>query len=286
MSPKINKTVLMSGAEYFGDAFAINALMDPTVSVNLPQAIQEHQSILSTLETAGVTVIKVEPPAGCQDGVYTANWGLCRSGHCVLSSLPNMRQDEEPYAELTINKLIQKTTKAPYRFSGQGDALPCGNLLFCGSHYRTDVRMHAFLEKELGYKVIGLQTIPKLDVYDRAVINPITGWPDSCFYDLDLALAVITPDLIAWCPEAFVPTSQERINSLAINKIRVSFDEASKGFACNLVSTGETVVMSAHAPQFRTALETQGFKTITSTGTELSKGGGYIRCITLTLDNN
>jgi len=42
--------------------------------------------------------------------------------------------------------------------------------------------------------------------------------------------------------------------------------------------------MSAHAPQFRTALETQGFKTITSTGTELSKGGGYIRCITLTLD--
>ena len=286
MSPKINKTILMSGAEYFSDAFAINALMDSNIAVDLPQAVQEHQIIMSDLELAGVTVIKVAPPAGCQDGVYAANWGLCRNGRCVLSSLPNKRQDEMPYAEAVLNKLGQKTIKAPFHFSGQGDALPCGNLLFCGSNYRTDARMHAFLEQELGFKVIGLRTIPKLDAYGRAAINPITGWPDSYFYDLDLALAVITPNLIAWCPEAFRPISREKIESLPIDKIRVSFEEASKGFGCNLVSTGEAVIMSAHAPNLRSTLEARGFKVVTPSGLELSKGGGYIRCITLTLDND
>jgi N-dimethylarginine dimethylaminohydrolase len=58
-----------------------------------------------------------------------------------------------------------------------------------------------------------------------------------------------------------------------------------EGFACNLVSTGETVVMSAHAPLLQSALELNGLKTITPEVSELGKGGGYIRCTTLTLDN-
>ncbi|WP_372343061.1 hypothetical protein [Streptomyces sp. KL116D] len=34
---------------------------------------------------------------------------------------------------------------APYDFSGQGDALPCGSLLFAGYGQRTDRRMHGVL---------------------------------------------------------------------------------------------------------------------------------------------
>lgn len=275
----------MSGAEYFGDAMAINALMDSNIAVDLTQAIQEHQAIKSALEAAGIKVISKDAPVDCQDGVYVANWGLCRGDRCVLSTLPNKRKGEEPRAETVLNELGLHTIKAPFAFSGQGDALPCGNLLFCGSNYRTDARMHEFLAKELGYEVIGLQAIPKTDRNGLPVNNPLTSWPDSYFYDLDLAIAVISNDLIAWCPEALLPTSQEKINALSIDKIRVSFEEASKGFACNLVSTGETVIMSAHAPIFQAELEKRGFKIITPSGQELSKGGGYIRCISLTLDN-
>ena len=276
----------MSGAEYFSDALAINALMDSSIAVNLSLAIQEHQDIKSTLESTGVKVISKAAPVGCQDGVYVANWGLCRKGRCVLSSLPNKRQGEEPRAEAVLKELGLQTIRAPFAFSGQGDALPCGNLLFCGSNYRTDARMHDFLAKELGFEVISLQAIPKTDESGKAVSNPLTGWPDSYFYDLDLAVAVITPNLIAWCPEALVPSSQVKFNALPIDKIRVPFEEALKGFACNLVSTGDTVIMSAHAPTFQAELEKRGFKTITPSGQELSKGGGYIRCITLTLDND
>jgi N-dimethylarginine dimethylaminohydrolase len=43
--------------------------------------------------------------------------------------------------------------------------------------------------------------------------------------------------------------------------------------------------MSALAPKFKAKLESLGFKVITPEITELAKGGGYIRCTTLTLNN-
>ena len=202
-----------------------------------------------------------------------------------MATLPNMRKGEEPYAEQTLKALGFETIKAPYRFSGQGDALPCGNYLLCGSQYRTDPRMHDFLAQELGYEVIGLQTVPATDDAGNPIVNKVTGWPDSFFYDIDLAISVLRPDLIAWCPDAFLPESQEKIRALPMDKIEVSLEEATQGFACNLVSTGEVVVMSDMAPRLRAAIEAKGLRTVHPPITELAKGGGYIRCTTLTLDN-
>lgn len=275
----------MSAASFFGDQYAINPYMNAGVQVQREVADQELNSIQAALESAGVQVRRTAAPANCQDGVYTANWGLCRDGTVVLSYLPNARRDEQPYAEKVLTDLGFQTVKAPYRFSGQGDALPCGDYLFCGSVYRTDPLMHDFLSEQLGYQVIGLQTIPALDQHGQPVINSYSGWPDSFFYDIDLALSVLTPTLIAWCPSAFTPESQQKIRALPLDKIEVSFEEATNGFACNLVSTGETVIMSAHAPQLQAAIEAKGLKTITPEISELSKGGGYIRCTTLTLNN-
>lgn len=283
----INQKVLMSGADYFNDGFAINAYMDDSVPVDVEQAIAEHLAIRHALEDAGVEVVQVKPPHGCQDGVYTANWGLCSGDTVVLSSLPNKRQDEEPYAADVLSQLGKRLVYVPsdLKFSGQGDALPCGDYLFVGSHYRTDPSVRQFLSRELGYRVVGLQTVPTTDKSGKPIINPVTGWPDSFFYDLDLALAVLTPTLIAWCPEAFTPGSQAKIRAITdLEKIEVSYEEATKGFACNLVSTGETVIMSANAPLLTKAVEARGLKTITPAITELAKGGGYIRCTTLTLD--
>jgi N-dimethylarginine dimethylaminohydrolase len=163
--------------------------------------------------------------------------------------------------------------------------LPCGNYLLAGSQYRTDPRMHTFVADELGYDVITLETIPERDADGNPVINKLSGWPDSFFYDIDLAISVLRDDLIAWCPEAFTADSQAKIQALPLDKIEVSLAEATTGFACNLVSTGETAIMSAHAPELRANIEAHGLRTITPDVTELGKGGGYIRCTTLTLDN-
>lgn len=277
----------MSGVDYFSDGFAINAYMDSSVPVDLQKAKAEHDAIRKSLETAGVEVIQIQPPENCQDGVYTANWGLCRDNKIVLSSLPNKRKAEEAYAARVLESLGKNLIHVPddLKFSGQGDALPCGDYLFIGSRYRTDEKVHGFLAEELGFEVISLQTIPSLDQDGKPVINEVTGWPDSFFYDIDLAIAILTPSLIAWCPEAFVPDSQAKIRAINdLDKIEVSYREAVEGFACNLVSTGETVVMSAHAPNFQKVIESRGLQTITPEITELAKGGGYIRCTTLSLN--
>ncbi|HEX7368042.1 MAG TPA: arginine deiminase-related protein [Candidatus Saccharimonadales bacterium] len=287
MSTQINTTVLMSGANFFGDSQAINPYMHKDAPIDVARAQAEHDSIQSALERAGISVVRVDPPADCQDGVYTANWALVRGSKAVMSRLPDARAGEEPYAEQILRGQGKTIYKLPetVHFSGQGDALPCGNYLFMGSGYRTDPAAHQFVADTLGYHVISLQTVPLRTWYGRAVINTDSGWPDSFFYDIDLALCVLTPHLIAWCPKAFTRASQAKIRAIKdIDKVEVSLREAKQAFACNLISTGETVVMSGKAPQLKAAIEAKGLRTVTPTITELVKGGGYIRCTTLTLE--
>jgi N-dimethylarginine dimethylaminohydrolase len=295
MSLKFNTTVLMSGADYFDDGQAINPFYDKSVEIDIEKAKAEHQSIANALKSAGVEVKIVPPPKDCQDGVYTANWALVRGEKAVLSTLPNARKNEEPYAEQILKDQGKTVYKVPnnVHFSGQGDALPCGNYLFAGTGYRTQREAHEFVAQTLGYELISLQTVPKKNWYGKPLINKASGWPDSFFYDIDLALSILRwpsssqKGLIAWCPDAFLPNSRKKLRDFdGVEKIEVSLAEAKEGFACNLVSTGETVVMSAHAPKFKAKLESLGFKVITPEITELAKGGGYIRCTTLTLNNS
>ena len=282
----INKHVLMSGTDYFDDGYAINAHMDDKIPVDLTTAATEHAAIADCLQQAGIIVEKVAPPVDCQDGVYTANWALIVGNKAVMANLPNIRQAEQPYAEAELQRRGYQTIKLPneIHFSGQGDALPCGNYLFIGTTYRTSPLAHHLLAKHTGLDVISLQTVPQIDAAGNLVINRVTNWPDSFFYDLDLALAVISPTCIAWCPDAFVPESQAKIRALPLDKIEVSLDEAMHGFACNLVSTGESVVMSDHAPEFKAKLQARGLTVYSPHVTELLKGGGFIRCTTLTLN--
>lgn len=282
----INGIVLMSGADYFS-AVGNNPYSNLQVQPSIEHAKLDFENIRTAVEEAGVNVIKVDPPENCPAGVYAANWGLCRNNKVVLSSLPNTRQQETPYAEKIFLDLGKEVIRVPngLHFSGQGDALPCGNYLLAGSGYRTDEAVHQFLADTLGYEVITLQAVPDHDSNGQPLINQVTGWPDSFFYDLDLAISVLGPDLIAWCPEAFMPESQAKVRSLALEKIEVSLKEAKQGFACNLLSTGETVIMSDSAPKLKASIEAHGLQVLTPSVSELGKGGGYIRCSTLTLDD-
>jgi N-dimethylarginine dimethylaminohydrolase len=82
-----------------------------------------------------------------------------------------------------------------------------------------------------------------------------------------------------------MPESQAKMRAVPIEKIEVSLDEAQNHFACNLLSSGETVVMGAGTLKFQSAIEAHGLKVLPVKLTELAKGGGYVRCTTLTLDN-
>lgn len=274
----------MSGADYFADEFKINPYYG-NKKIDVERAVREHATIVECFSQAGIDIVKVDPPVGCQDGVYTANWALVKDGKAIMSRLPAARKDEEPYAAKQLSELGIEVVAPPnpYLYSGQGDSLICGNYLFGGSGYRSDPPAQQFAAETLGLDLVQLHTIPQLDSEGKEYTNPATNHADSFFYDLDLALAVINENCIAYCPEAFDEASQKILAELPIEKIIVDFEEAMKGFACNMVSTGEVAVMSAHAPKLQAELESRGIKTITPEIEELKKGGGYIRCISLTI---
>lgn len=287
----------MSGADYFGDDDAINDLMDAKVPVDVRKAMAEHARIRQALESLGVAVKQIAPPPDCQDGVYTANWALVRGGKAVMARLPNKRRPEEPYALKSLQDLGLQTLTLPpevARFSGQGDALPCGDILFTQSPYRTTEDAHPYLKQMLGFQeIISLRTKPARHWgFGPAKKNKLTGLPDSPTYDLDLALAVLKPPtagqkgLIAYCPAVFKRSSRKKLQNYdAVDKITVSRQEALRAHALNLVSTGQAVVMNAGAPDLQAAIQAHGLKTIALDLPELKKGGGSIRCSTLTLDN-
>lgn len=279
----INSHLLVSGADYFDDYAKINPYYADT-AIDLEKAKKEHENILACFEKAGIKITKVTPPANCQDGVYTANWAIVKDGVAIMSRLPDARKPEEPYAK-TILEDLGLTCLAPpepFLFSGQGDALICGNYLFSGSGYRSDEPAQAFAAQTFNLTPIQLRTIPQL-VNGRPHINPATNHADSFFYDLDLALAIIDENTIAYCPDAFIEPSKALLASLPLDKILVSLEEATSGFACNLVSTGKTVIMSDSAPNLKRELESRSLNTITPSISELRKGGGYIRCVSLSL---
>ncbi len=292
---KINRTVLMSDALNFSAEQAINPYyFDSHTNIGLAQT--EHNSIQTALASAGVIVVKVPSPSDSQDGVYTANWALVRGDKAIPARLPNVRKAEEDYARRVLRSFGKELIEVPegLRFSGQGDALACGDYLFCGKGYRSDEAAQEFAAEALGFNRIQLQTIPQLDENGRPVINAISGWEDSFFYDIDLALSIIRhpnnnePGLIAYCPDAFTPESRLKLAEVTsggdIEAITVSLEEAEEAFACNLVSTGETVIMGDGAPRLKGELEARGLKVLTPHIQELSKGGGYIRCTTLSMD--
>ncbi|MDR3125852.1 MAG: amidinotransferase [Candidatus Nomurabacteria bacterium] len=280
----MNKKVLMSGAEHFSNEAWINPYYGDAIDTTV--AVREHDTIRRAFEQAGIEVVKVDSPSTSQDGIYTANWGLCRGEKCVLSRLPGPRKPEEAYAEKILTRLGKTVIRVPegLKFSGQGDSLPCGRYLLAGSGYRSDQAAQEFVADELGLELVQLRAIPELDKSGQPVVNPISGWPDSFFYDIDLVVAVLREDLIAYCPEALDAASQAKIEALPLEKIIVSYPEAVQGFACNLVSTGQTVIMSSSSPTLRADIESHGLKVIPIHAVELPKGGGYIRCVSLTLD--
>ena len=301
MEPSMNRTVLMSDTENYEGVVELNIYSDQNVQPDKELAKIEHESVARALGSVGIHVVRCESAPGWQDSVYTANWAYCRGDIAVMARLPNARKGEEVHAEKILRQFGKQIIHPPQhieRYSGQGDTLVCGNVLFVGSGYRTDLAMADYLQQLWpDYAIVPIKTVPMLDETGSVYVNEVSGWEDSQFYDIDLAMAILrsptksTAGLIGVCKKAFTPASIQRIEKACakhnIKCIDVSYDEAVNAFACNLISNGvDRAVMSTGAPQFANKLRANGFQVAEQDLTELNKAGGGGRCIGLTLDNS
>lgn len=263
----MNNAMLVSDAAYFRVDYEINPYMHTDMQPDRAAAVAEHEAIVAAHRAAGRRVEYVASAPECPDMVFTANAAVVRGDRAVLGHPPPERKAEMSYFQDWLISHDYDVVEAPYPFSGQGDALACGDLLLAGYGQRTDRRMHAVLARELDYEVV-----PLCSVSPR-------------WYDLDLAVAVIeAPHTVAYCPEALDEPSRRRLRGLGVDLIDVSVEEATR-FALNLVSDGTTVTMTRGAPQLAAALRARGLRVVELDTTELAKGGGGVRCTALTLDN-
>ncbi|MFI6875866.1 dimethylarginine dimethylaminohydrolase family protein [Streptomyces sp. NPDC050400] len=262
----MNSELLMCDATHFRIDYVINPYMDTGVQPDSLAVLAEHEAIEKAHVAAGRIVTRMESARECPDMVYTANGAFVSDRRAVLGAPPAARRPEIPHFRAWLRGRGFDVLDAPYDFSGQGDALPCGSLLFAGYGQRTDRRMHGVLADVLGYEVVPLRTTSE-------------QW-----YDLDLALAVIDARTVAYCPQALDAPSGQRLRDLGLDLVEVSVEEAST-FALNLISDGSTVTMTTGAPRLRDTLRERGLDVVELDTTELRKGGGGVRCTALTLDN-
>ncbi|GGN93979.1 amidinotransferase [Streptomyces albiflavescens] len=261
----MNSELLVSDASHFRVDYEINPYMDTAVQPDAEATLAEHRAIVAAHLAAGRTVEYLPSVPQCPDMVFTANAAVVRGGRAVLGCPPPQRKAEIPYFQEWLANRGFEVVEAPYAFSGQGDALACGDLLLTGHGQRTDERMLPVLARELDYEVVPLRTL------------------NSRWYDLDLAVGVIDADTVAYCPQALDATSLRTLRGLGVELIEVSLEEATR-FALNLISDGTTVTMAQAAPRLAAALRDRGLKVVGLGTSELAKGGGGIRCTALTLD--
>lgn len=262
-----HRRLLMCSAEHFRIDYEINPYMDATIQPDRAAAIAEHGRIVAAHLAAGRKVEFIDADPACPDMTYTANAAVVRGTRAVLATLPPERAAETAHHRAWLESHGFDVTAMPYAFSGQGDALACGDLLLAAYGQRTDERAHRALARDLSYDVVSLRT------------------NSPRWYDLDLALAVIHPGrTLAYNPDAFDALSLRRLRGLGLDLIPVSTTEATQ-FALNLISDGETVTMTSGAPRLAADLTALGLTVVELDTTELRKGGGGVRCTALTLDN-
>jgi N-dimethylarginine dimethylaminohydrolase len=267
----VNTELLVCDPTYFRLDYEINPYMNTAVQPDPAATAAQHEAIMTAHRDAGRHIWRLHSAWECPDMVYTANAAVVRGTRAVLGEPPPQRKAEIPYMRDWLIDHGLEVLDAPYPFSGQGDALTCGDLLLAGYGQRTDRRMHPVLIDYFGYahdQLIPLRTI------------------GPQWYDLDLAVAVIDPQTLAYHPQAFDRPSLRRLRALGergIELIEVVAAEAAR-FALNLISDATTVTMTTGAPRLAAGLRDRGLHVVELDTTELAKGGGGIRCTALTLE--
>ena len=114
--------------------------------------------------------------------------------------------------------------------------------------------------------------------------NRVTGLLDSYFYDLDIAIGVIRPELLVLCFEALTQTAQRAVrNHRDVETIPVHYARRGPPLATKFISTGVAVIMCDAAPWLVGSPMRRRLRVLSLPTTESRKSPGEIRCRALSL---
>lgn len=261
---------LMCRPEHFRVDYAINPWMDVDAPVDPDRALAQWEHLAATIERAGAQVERIAQLPGTPDMVYAMNYGLVDGDHVAITSFRfDERKPEAEAAEWWFGEAGLRTTRVADAGGGSfeaGDAFLFGGSLVVANGPRTDLATHAVLSRALGVRVASV-----------GVVHPALYHLDLSFCPLDETRAIVAPS-------AFDAAGRATVAELVPQPLVIDEDEAFT-FCANSVVVGEVVVMPAGVPpRVARQLEAWGFAVETVDVSELHKGGGSVRCMTLPLD--
>jgi len=261
------RTLLLCPPDYYGIEYEINPWMDRTRNADTELARAQWRGLLEKLQSLGCEVELVAPRKKLPDMVFTANAGLLVGKKFIRSNFRfPQRQGEEAYFEKWFGNRGYEIVRLPQGlfFEGEGDALFCGDILFCGYRFRSDIRSHQIIGEQLKKLVISVELVK-----DR-------------FYHLDTCFCPLPDGSVIWHPEAFDEYGQKAIRSHIRDGIEVVAEEAAH-FACNAVVLEKRIVLPEGCPKLCAALNERGYETHPLPMTEFLKAGGACKCLVMLL---
>lgn len=261
---------LMCRPEHFRVDYAINPWMDVDSPVDTDVALAQWDTLAATIERAGASVERIAALPDAPDMVYAMNYGLVDGDHVAITSFRHdQRSPEAVAAEWWFGEAGLRTTRLTDFGAGSfeaGDAFLYGDSLLVAAGPRTDLATHAVLSHELGVRVASV-----------GVVHPALYHLDLSFCPLDETRAIVAPS-------AWDAAGRATVAALVPEPLVIDEQEAFT-FCANSVVVGDVVVMpKGSPPRVARQLEAWGFHVEMVDVSELHKGGGSIRCMTLPLD--
>jgi N-dimethylarginine dimethylaminohydrolase len=258
----------MCPPDYFGIEYEINPWMNIQQGSDTFKSRQQWTALYQTLVDLGALVELIQPQEGLPDLVFTANCGLVYNNIFISSRFRyGVRQGEAPVFESWARSRGFDVVIMPegFNFEGAGDALFCGETLFAGYRFRSDVRSHQWIGERIGQEVLPLELV------------------DPRFYHLDTCFCPLAPDLAIYYPGAFDDYGLSVLRDRIPQLIEVAAEEAIS-FSCNAVVIGRTVILNQGAPLLAANLRERGFEARPLFFSEFIKSGGSAKCLTFRSD--
>ena len=259
------RKLLLCPPDYYGIEYEINPWMKRSQPAVAGVAQEQWQGLRAQLQALGCPVELVSPQKGLPDMVFTANAGLAAGNRFIRSNFrfPE-RRGEEAHFEKWFADHGYEVVRLPEGlfFEGEGDALFCGETLFCGYRFRSDIRSHQRLGELLDCLVVSVELVE-----DR-------------FYHLDTCFCPLPDGSAIWYPGAFDDYGRRAIRHHVRNLIEVKPEEAMQ-FACNAVVCGQDIVLPAGCPDLYELLSKRGWHPHPLPMTEFLKAGGACKCLVL-----
>ena len=262
----------MCPPEYFTVAYIINPWMHGNLRrIDNAVAKQQWRALYDVISDIA-TVRLVLPQPGSPDMVFTANAGLVKGRHFIVSRFryPE-RQYEEPYFADWFMDRGYDVSLMPrdVPFEGAGDALfdRAAPLLWMAWGHRSISAARDVVHERLGVDIVTLKLV------------------DQRFYHLDTCFCPLEGGFAMYYPPAFDDESRAAIEKHVAADKRIAIDEEDAlSFACNAVNMDNTVVVNRATGAFVKALGRKGFEVIQTPLSEFMKAGGSAKCLTLRLD--